>query len=203
MSCRRCGTCCKKGGPSLHLEDRELVLSGVLPLSSLVTIRKGEWVYDGKTQTIRASETEFVRIQGTGSGWRCLYWDEATRNCTLYADRPIECRALKCWDTREIEAIYDRPRLTRAEILEDVPGWLDLIRTHEKHCSIDRLTRLLLQCGNHLPDAGIEELVAFDGNMRKLTVERSGISPDILPFLYGRALREVIEQIRVANRSLI
>jgi Fe-S-cluster containining protein len=202
ISCRKCGTCCKKGGPSLHLEDRELVLSGVLPLSSLVTIRKGEWVYDGKRQSLRSAETEFVRIRGAGSGWRCLYWDEPTRSCTIYADRPIECRALKCWDTREIEAIYDRPRLTRAEILADAPGWMDLIRTHEAHCGIDCLTSWLVLRTDHRQDAQIAEMVAFDGNMRELTTARSGIDPDILPFLYGRALPEVIAQIRLANRGV-
>lgn len=179
------------------------MLSGVLPLSSLVTIRKGEWVYDGRGRTLRAAETEFVRIRGAGPSWRCLYWDEPARSCTIYADRPIECRALACWDTREIEAIYDQPRLTRAEILKDVPGWMELIRTHETHCGIAQLMRRVVRCNVRFPDAGLEEMVAFDGNMRTLTVERSGISPDILPFLYGRPLREVIAQIRVANRSIV
>jgi hypothetical protein len=30
-ACRRCGTCCRKGGPALHREDRHLVVDGLIP----------------------------------------------------------------------------------------------------------------------------------------------------------------------------
>jgi Fe-S-cluster containining protein len=28
--CIRCGTCCKKGGPSFHLEDKMLIEKGII-----------------------------------------------------------------------------------------------------------------------------------------------------------------------------
>ena len=44
--CRRCGTCCEKGGPALHGEDRPLVDRGQVPARCLFTIRAGEPVRD-------------------------------------------------------------------------------------------------------------------------------------------------------------
>jgi Fe-S-cluster containining protein len=44
--CRRCGTCCEKGGPSLHREDRPLVDNGQIPVRHLFTIRRGELAQD-------------------------------------------------------------------------------------------------------------------------------------------------------------
>lgn len=197
-ACRRCGTCCRKGGPSLHLEDRELVVSGLLPLSCLVTIRKGEWVYDGKMQVLRPVDREFVRIRGRGTGWSCLFWDAPTRSCTIYPDRPIECRALACWDTREIEAIYDRPRLTRKQILVDAPGWMELVQTHESSCSIHQVMASLRREKEHSDGLQLQALLDCDEELRRLTVERSGIDPALLPFLFGRPLQAAVAQIRLA-----
>jgi len=202
--CRRCGTCCKKGGPSLHLEDQGLVESGRIPLSALVTIRKGEFVYDGRTGRVHRTEREFIRIQGKENiGWECLYWNEPAHSCTIYPDRPIECRALACWDTTAIEAIYENPRVTRAELLKNAPSqWVELIRIHEETCSIDRLVGWL----EPNPDVDLlqmsclQEMMALDSHYRSLTVERSRIHPNLLPFLFGRPLPEVIRQVWAALR---
>ena len=44
--CKRCGTCCKKGGPCFHVEDKMLIEKGVILIKYLYTIRKGEPAYD-------------------------------------------------------------------------------------------------------------------------------------------------------------
>jgi hypothetical protein len=44
--CRQCGTCCRKGGPAIHREDKKLLENGHIPLRYLFTIRKNEPVYD-------------------------------------------------------------------------------------------------------------------------------------------------------------
>ncbi len=197
--CLRCGTCCRKGGPSLHIEDRHLVETGKIPLSALVTIRKGEWVFDGLKGAVRRTEREFVRIRGKDNvGWTCIYWDEVGHACQIYPDRPIECRALACWDTSAIEAIYEHPRLTRADILKGAPPqWMELIDAHEEQCDIDRLMGWL---GWERTDGdsrvSVIEMLAFDEHMRRLTVERSRVDPAILPFLFGRLLREMVPLLR-------
>lgn len=203
-ACQRCGTCCKKGGPSLHLEDRGLVETGRIPLSAVVTIRKGEFVHNGRTGRVHRTKEEFIRIQGKEKiGWECLYWDQPAHSCSIYPDRPIECRELACWDTAALEAIYEDPRLTRVELLKNAPSeWIELIRIHEEHCSIDRLVGWLES--NPYVDilhmSCLEEMIALDAHYRSLTVERSRIHPDILPFLFGRPLPEVIRQVQAALR---
>ncbi len=42
QACDRCGTCCRQGGPALHIQDRHLVAPGFLGFDVLVTIRRGE-----------------------------------------------------------------------------------------------------------------------------------------------------------------
>ena len=44
--CRQCGTCCRKGGPALHVEDSYLLEEGIIQLQDLVTFRAGELVRD-------------------------------------------------------------------------------------------------------------------------------------------------------------
>ena len=43
--CMRCGTCCTKGGPALHKEDKDILLDGHIGRERLVTIRKGELAF--------------------------------------------------------------------------------------------------------------------------------------------------------------
>ena len=39
-SCRRCGTCCEKGGPGLHVADMGLLEH--IPMKDVVCLRRGE-----------------------------------------------------------------------------------------------------------------------------------------------------------------
>lgn len=117
-SCKRCGECCKQGGPALHLEDLEFVRSGKLPTSSLITIRKGELVQNPRTGKIQAVAVELVKIVGAGKQWDCCY-HSATGGCTIYDFRPQACRVLKCWDTTDILALVERDTLSRVDILPE------------------------------------------------------------------------------------
>ena len=47
--CVRCGTCCGKGGPAFHHEDKMLIEQGIILSKHLYTIRAGEPVYDNVT----------------------------------------------------------------------------------------------------------------------------------------------------------
>ena len=67
-SCRRCGQCCDKGGPALHLEDLHLVRSGTLDLDSLVTLRAGEPVLDQPKGRVASLERELVKVARRGNG---------------------------------------------------------------------------------------------------------------------------------------
>lgn len=72
-SCRRCGTCCIKGGPSLHREDLPLVEEGRIRVQDLVCIRSGEMAYDPRRgAAVRTSGTGQNPRQGCIMGVRLL-----------------------------------------------------------------------------------------------------------------------------------
>jgi hypothetical protein len=50
--CRRCGRCCRLGGPALHTADLPLILQGRLTPAELVTLRRGEGVTDNVAGTV-------------------------------------------------------------------------------------------------------------------------------------------------------
>jgi Fe-S-cluster containining protein len=145
--CQRCGTCCKKGGPGLHKEDLVLVESGRIPGRALFTIRTGELVRDNVKGILSPLEEEMIKIKGTSGRWTCIFYDESSKGCGIYEDRPLECRALNCRDTSEIEKVYSRSRLTRKDLLSKVAGLWDLIEEHEERCSYAKIKLLVDEGG--------------------------------------------------------
>ncbi len=139
-TCRKCGNCCKKGGPALHAQDLPLIRSGKIPMSALITIRKGELAHH-PINGLQPVNVELVKIIGAGRQWNCCYYDE-TVGCTVYDHRPHACRVLKCWDTEEILAIVEKDTLTRFDILEPDDPLIAVIREHERICPCDDLQEI-------------------------------------------------------------
>ena len=191
--CRRCGTCCRKSGPGLHLEDQVLVESGKIPLKYLFTIRQGEPAFDNVSRVIAPAVTDIIKIQEVSDGRDvCAFYDPSQRGCSIYPDRPAECRALKCWDTEEIERIYSCRRLTRRHLLSRVEGLWDLVQEHQERCDYGYIAELAAQLKQqHAPEAPHAELlklIRYDDSLRQVTRERSKIDPRMLLFLFGRPL---------------
>jgi len=192
-ACRKCGTCCRKGGPALHGEDRFLVIEGLIPAENLYTIRPGEPVQDNVTGHRAYADGDIIKIKGQGDSWCCCFLNDADSCCTVYDRRPVECRALQCWDTRAIEALYAKDRLTREDLLGAVEGLWELILDHENRCAYrlirEQVERLALKPPeNTAAIRTITEMVKYDESLRKLLVE-SGHAPEaMLDFLLGRPL---------------
>ena len=198
--CRRCGTCCEKGGPALHEEDRELVESGQIPLADLYTIRKGELARDNVHGTLQPLAAEIIKIKSLQGGTRpttCRYYDDPDNACRIYSHRPLECRALQCWDTREIERIYSVGRLRRKDLIGKVEGLWDLIADHDKRCDYETIGRLTLQLksdGSRADAEKILEIIQYDTELRRLVVDRGSQDPEMLDFLFGRPLKRTVGQ---------
>ena len=195
--CRRCGTCCKKGGPSLHREDRALVESGVIPARCLFTLRCGELARDNVRGTLAPLDRELVKIKGRTGSWTCRFYDRDGRGCGIYAHRPLECRVLNCRDTRRIEAVYAKRCLTREDLLAGVQGLWDLVADHETRCAYDRLGELVGQgvdarTGQLAGETGILEMMRYDTHLRRLVVETGHMDATMLDFIFGRPLSETI-----------
>jgi Fe-S-cluster containining protein len=205
-TCRRCGTCCRKGGPALHLEDRPLVADGLIPAHQLYTIRPGEPVQDNVAGRPAYADTDIIKIKGDGADGCCRFLDRSSNTCTIYDHRPLECRVMLCRDTRAIEAVYDRERLTRQDLLQGVAGLWDLIVDHEQRCGYGRIRDL---AGGLAGDdrektaalGAVTEMVKYDESLRQLLVENGHTPAAMLDFLLGRPLTRTLPGFHIQVKS--
>ncbi len=212
--CRRCGTCCRLGGPVLHREDLSLVSplghdrKNGFGLSDLMTLRAGELVRDDVAGTLAPLGEECVKLAPAGENgdWTCRFLErdpEAPQGrdavCRIHAGRPAQCRALSCRDTRRIEALYTRNRATREELLRAAKApaaWLEVPAAHEERCSVRHMAEL----ASRIPwgkASGREtdelfHLLRFDEAFRQLCMERGHIPRKYLWFLLGRPLAALL-----------
>ena len=193
--CNRCGTCCKKGGPSFHLEDKVLIEKGVILSRHLYTIREGELAYDNVMGSLQPVSTDTIKIKGQRDSWRCFFFEAQENRCKIYENRPVECRVLKCWNTADIEKIYSKNRLTRKDLISEVEGLWDLIEDHQKRCSYEKVKNFVKTLkGEKRNDAmeRLNEMIRYDTQLRTLVREKGGVDPEMLDFLFGRPLAKTI-----------
>lgn len=192
-ACRQCGTCCRKGGPALHREDRHLVMDGLIPAEALYTIRAGEPVQDNVAGQRSYAAADIIKIKGKGDDWCCRFLDDESSRCTIYDRRPAECKALQCLDTRAIEALYHRERLARKDLLEGTQGLWELIVDHDQRCAYHTIRSLAGQLSSDTPNqavtgSAITAMVKYDESLRHLLVENGHAPAAMLEFLLGRPL---------------
>lgn len=196
--CRRCGTCCRKGGPSFHHADKALIKDGVIHSKYLYTIRKGEWAYDNVRRCLEPVSSDIIKIKEKNDSWICIFFDESQSACAIYENRPLECRALKCWDTRELEDLYAKKRLTRADLISEIEGLWSLIKDHQQRCNYEIIQKLVDAIKTNPGDAKARQklsaIIQFDTEIRKLVVSNAGLEPEMLDFLFGRPLTRTIKK---------
>ena len=193
--CNRCGTCCEKGGPSFHIEDKPLIETGKIKAKDIYTIRKDEPAYDNIRRALLPVASDVIKIKGKGESWCCRFYDQVESECRIYPNRPVECRLLKCWDTRAIESKYEKDRLTRKELLAEVEGLWDLVKSHEKRCSYGLIGQLVAELKHNRSKTvarQLIEIVEYDKQLRKLVAQDGRLDSEMLDFLFGRPLEKTI-----------
>jgi Fe-S-cluster containining protein len=201
-ACTRCGTCCRKGGPALHVQDRHLFEGpGALDLRMLVTLRAGELAFDQPRGRLLPLAGEVLKLRGArpanadrvdgGTGWACALLLEPDNACALYERRPAECRVLSCRDTSALAAMYELGRLVRADLLPAGHGLLAVMAEHDALVPPARIAPLalaLLEGGQEALDAQEEltRMALADRAFRKGLAERAGIGPEYHDFFLGR-----------------
>ncbi len=195
-ACRQCGTCCLQGGPALHTGDLGLVRSGRLPISRLITIRRGELADDPLTGSVHAVSGELVKINGTGRDWRCFYY-AGGKGCTIYASRPSACRVLKCWDTAAILALAGKDLLTRLDILAARDPLRPLVEEHERLCPCPdmEMVRASVVSGSLQELDDLQRLVDVDLRFRNQVVNGHGLSLAEEMFFFGRPLFQLLQAV--------
>ena len=235
--CRRCGTCCLLGGPTLMLSDAALLVSGTLTLEALVCLRAGEWARDDARKALRPLEGERIKIAGPGGRvhpWRCRY-DREGAGCGIYEQRPAQCTALFCMDTGPLEMLLAKAshlgRYAALNALADgIPGFStlsaasrallpDLVSAHEEQVSVRAVLELADRLGffpqqaqgltveryaeqgqlegseREAAVAELGEAARLDAAFRDLCVERAGVPRAMLPFLFGRSVKDLLAEV--------
>ena len=197
--CKRCGDCCRNGGPALHFQDLPLIQDGTVPLSEIVTLRSGERVYDQPSQSVAPLCSEILKIKGRDSSWTCAFFSPASNTCGIYGTRPAECEVLFCRDIEPLKAMYEKDRLTRADLLPEGHPLHELIAEHDAKCDPVRMEELAKAAREGDRDAGqsLKEMVVFDMEIRRLVPERTGMSRDMNEFLFGRPLRVLLASMNI------
>ncbi len=195
QECQRCGTCCRKGPPALHIQDKELYLSGVLDKMHLITLRKGEYVFDNIQNRIEQLPEEMIRLKTREGASPCLFLDESTNNCNIYSDRPAECRAMKCWDTEGIINTYAGYRLKRKDLISADSALWEIILEHENSCSVQDLQEWVQEFKNEEREEALTQLsgiIDTDLRIRNFLQERTGADTASMEFVLGRPLDKLL-----------
>lgn len=196
--CYQCGNCCKEGGPALHSADIELVRNGDIPVSSLITIRKGELGLHPVSGRVQPVSVELVKIVGSGRQWVCCYFS-AEGGCTVYEKRPLACRTLKCWDTEEVLGLVEKDTLSRIDLLEEDDPIIQVIQEHERVCPCEDLKAVHADIGL-VPDTlkkDLEKRVRADLRFRARIISDFELKVSEELFYFGRPLFQLLQQLGV------
>jgi Fe-S-cluster containining protein len=197
--CKKCGTCCQKGGPALHQQDEALLTEGLLLAQDLCTFRAGELVRDEGEGRLSPLPHEIVKIAPTiglrPDDWTCRFLT-SNNTCFLYGKHPAECRALFCQSPETLMAMSGQNRLNRYAIrglLNSPPWWAELMETHEEACSYGTLSGLAPRLKDNA-DARRDflRIVEYDRVFRELVLEKNAALPEELDFLFGRPLLKTV-----------
>lgn len=191
--CRRCGDCCRNGGPALHHEDIALLRENHIGHGQIVTIRKGEPVLSPHTGQVEPAAHELIKLRGVDGDWTCLFFRDQPVACAIYQHRPIECRKLDCQAPEALLDIAGENLLTRHDLTNPNDPVRDLIAEHEGIYNVEELTALVAQLQNgqqHREHTNIlnklGKIVRTDLNWRQRTLLEHGIGQDFELFLFGR-----------------
>jgi len=193
-TCVQCGECCREGSPTLHIEDMELLRREKIPWNQLVTLRRGEPVrspFDGNLFFLLDERVKVREREGTRE---CVFLDDASSQCTIYVDRPVQCRAQACWSPETAKELAEQPYLTRRDIFRVVETLLDLIVEHDKRCSFENLQagfkRLEESKGETVDE--VIDLLAYEDHFRRFFSREFKIPEDVLDLVFGRSFADLV-----------
>ncbi len=195
FECKRCGTCCRKGGPALHDTDAGLVAGKIIPPENLYTIRAGERVRDNINGGLIRTDAEIIKIRPAPGLTACICFKQTENACGIYDHRPSECRAMQCRDTAGILDMHGKKRLCRKDLFGGVDWLWEIIEDHELKCGFETINRLIEQrrAGDVSASRQLSERVAYDRAVRDLSDEKAGLEKGMLDLVFGLPLEMVLQ----------
>jgi Fe-S-cluster containining protein len=193
--CRRCGTCCAKGGPALHKDDLPLLADGKIAKEHLYTLRRGE-IARHIDDRLMPLEHEIIKVKGRNDGtWACMFYDSRQRACTIYSDRPVECQALRCWDLTDFNRVMARRYIQRRDLIENGGDIEKLVEVHEERCAYGALQEAIRALRGPMADTAADrvlDILRYDHTLRSIVPERLNLDRNMLDFFFGRPLSATI-----------
>lgn len=191
--CQRCGTCCRRSSPTLHLQDLARVQAEQIPWSHLVTLRRGEPVRSPFEAQPFELEEEQIKLRERPGGHTCSLLDDSSATCLIYVQRPVQCRAQTCWDPTEAEDLAETAHLTRQHLLASFPTIWALVEEHERRCAFSTLSTCIdaLRSEQGDPQPALE-LLCFDESCRELAQQKLAVPEAALDLLFGRRLDQLV-----------
>ena len=193
--CLRCGECCRLGSPSLHLEDADLLVQGLISTRQIYTLRRGEPVRFNIEGRLGLLPVELVKIKQNRNNHHCIFYSESQKNCTIYEHRPLQCRVQECWNAEALERLWRQEKLTRRDLLQDDQEALDLIELHDERCQVEKIDAAFTQ----LHESGdlevldqVLDILGQDTAIRAFVKQKLNREDDELDFLLGRPLLEIV-----------
>ena len=198
--CRRCGLCCQKNSPSLHLADLNEIQAGNIPKDHLITYRKGEWVNDNVAgQLIQLKQDMIKPIENNINGF-CIFYIPNNQSCRIYDSRFLECKLQDCYNPDALKKVYSRDRLTRRDIFSLTSAAYEFIEYHESKCPLDELENLSPSSNHQLSEqqkSYFREIIRFEYHFRYTLHERTGLNTKEMNFLLGRPLETILKQMSI------
>lgn len=194
--CKRCGTCCRRGGPALHHEDQDLLAREIIRPENLVTVRQGEPALNPLTSKVEPASKEFIKIAGIPGSWQCIFYDEDSSACRIHQNSPLECRLLECRDTAPLERVIGRDYLNRQDIIPAANPIINNIADHDRQCSYQEANRLVerLVLGRDNSDIcnDLNKIILRDLSIRNQVVTMFDLSLGLEMFYFGRPMFQTI-----------
>jgi len=190
-TCKRCGTCCVKGGPALHEADLPLIHDHRLHVHDLISIRAGEPVFSPLSNGIEPARTELIKLVGLNDSWTCHFFDQTQNLCGIYAHRPLECGLLKCWEPNDLTNVVYQHCLSRKDIVPAEDELWELIRLQDEHCDFAKIASLSTEVVGVSDPAMLTEIariVTLDLKIRQRAIQMRQLSVTEELLYFGRPL---------------
>jgi Fe-S-cluster containining protein len=175
------------GSPVLHVEDLALLRSGKISWDQLITLRKGEPArspFDGRPFVL---PEERIKVREKPGSRNCVFLDSETDRCSIYSERPLQCRAQACWDPMPARETAEMPFLLRNHIFEGVDLLLEMIAEHENRCGFAALSEAFAKLSNGGDVREVLELLSYEEHFRQFVSDAFKIPSQNMELLFGRS----------------
>ncbi|MDK2921418.1 MAG: hypothetical protein PWR24_975 [Desulfonauticus sp.] len=187
-ACKRCAKCCETSPPTLHQEDKELVIQKIIARDKLLTLRQGEVVFEHSSQQYLVLKEELIKIRTENS--KCIFLEQ--NSCSIYQNRPIECKNFFCSQPQNLLNIQYKNLLHRLDIIKRKSALGEIIQEHENICNLHKLKKYLKEKNIKK----VEDALYFDFNIREYLKNKLELKDSILNFYFGRPLEKVLDLIK-------